>query len=170
MNTRKCLNETRYKNLNKLSKLHCFLSEINYTNTNMGIVKTAADSFHIKFTLNWQRCKETFILQMLFKASWNLFDNFLFLGMNVSTHGNNQTVISPPPPTPPASAGQCIICVERTIDSVLYQCGHMCVCNYCGLQLKMNGNHCPMCRAPIRDVIRAYQAQSDLWSAKSVGL
>jgi len=56
-------------------------------------------------------------------------------------------------------AGQCVICCERNVDTVLYHCGHMCVCNQCGLQLKMDGHKCPMCRAPIRDVIRAYQSQ-----------
>jgi len=56
----------------------------------------------------------------------------------------------------PIQRGQCVICVEQTVNTVLYQCGHMCVCNACGLQLKMNNQNCPMCRAPIRDVIRAY--------------
>lgn len=80
---------------------------------------------------------------------------------SVQVRPNNKTFWSQPPQSRTVAAGQCIICVERSIDSVLYQCGHMCVCNYCGLQLKLNGNHCPMCRAPIRDVIRAYQAQSE---------
>lgn len=57
----------------------------------------------------------------------------------------------------PAKEGHCIICLDKSIDSVLYQCGHMCVCLTCGLRLKDLGSHCPMCRAPIRDVIRAYK-------------
>ncbi|XP_065071416.1 uncharacterized protein LOC135696069 [Rhopilema esculentum] len=59
----------------------------------------------------------------------------------------------------PVSAGSCVICLDNQVDTVLYQCGHMCVCNMCGLQLKMDGHRCPMCRAPIRDVIKAYKAQ-----------
>ena len=61
----------------------------------------------------------------------------------------------------PAASGKCIICTERNVDSVLYQCGHMCVCLQCGIYLNMEGHKCPMCRAPIRDVIRAYQTQDD---------
>lgn len=59
----------------------------------------------------------------------------------------------------PIHAGQCVICIDRSVDTVLYQCGHMCVCHQCGLQLKMEGHKCPMCRAPIRDIIRAYKSQ-----------
>lgn len=57
----------------------------------------------------------------------------------------------------PAREGHCIICLDKSIDAVLYQCGHMCVCLACGLRLKDLGSHCPMCRAPIRDVIRAFK-------------
>jgi len=60
----------------------------------------------------------------------------------------------------PVSSGCCVVCCEREVDTVLYQCGHMCVCVTCGQQLKMDGHTCPMCRAPIRDVIRAYQTQT----------
>jgi len=64
-----------------------------------------------------------------------------------------------PPISTPVCTGQCVICIENTIDTVLYTCGHMCCCNQCGMQLKIDGQNCPMCRAPIRDVIRAYQTQ-----------
>lgn len=59
----------------------------------------------------------------------------------------------------PASEGSCLICLDSSVDTVLYQCGHMCVCLSCGMRLKGMGAHCPMCRAPIRDVIRAYRCQ-----------
>ena len=59
----------------------------------------------------------------------------------------------------PVSAGSCVICLDRQVDAVFYQCGHMCACHTCGLQLKMQGHKCPMCRAPIQDVIRAYKAE-----------
>jgi hypothetical protein len=71
------------------------------------------------------------------------------------------TATPPPPVSQPASEGQCIICLERSVDAVLYQCGHMCCCLSCGLRLRSMGAHCPMCRAPIRDVIRAYRCQRD---------
>nr|CAG4638338.1 EOG090X03H5 [Cyclestheria hislopi] len=62
-----------------------------------------------------------------------------------------------------AAAGECSVCYERPIDCVLYSCGHMCLCYVCALQLYRGGRSagqglCPICRAPIRDVIRAYRS------------
>lgn len=54
------------------------------------------------------------------------------------------------------SSGNCIICSEASIDCVVYRCGHMCVCMACGLELQGQGLKCPICRAPITEVIRAY--------------
>ena len=55
-------------------------------------------------------------------------------------------------------SGNCVICSEASIDSVVYRCGHMCVCMPCGLELKAQALKCPICRAPITDVIRAYSS------------
>jgi protein neuralized len=56
--------------------------------------------------------------------------------------------------------GECTICYEQQIDSVLYMCGHMCMCYRCAVQQwrGKGGGQCPMCRAPIRDVIRTYKS------------
>nr|CAG4644663.1 EOG090X03H5 [Leptodora kindtii] len=62
------------------------------------------------------------------------------------------------------AAGECTVCYERAVDCVLYSCGHMCLCYDCALQLyrgqRSAGGQglCPICRAPIRDVIRAYRS------------
>ncbi|XP_054264920.1 protein neuralized isoform X2 [Macrosteles quadrilineatus] len=58
------------------------------------------------------------------------------------------------------SGSECSICYERTIDSVLYMCGHMCMCYDCAVQQwrGKGGGHCPLCRAVIRDVIRTYKS------------
>lgn len=63
------------------------------------------------------------------------------------------------PPTP-GQLSECSICYERSIDSVLYMCGHMCMCYTCALQQwrGKGGGHCPLCRAAIRDVIRIYRS------------
>lgn len=54
---------------------------------------------------------------------------------------------------------ECLICCERTVDSVLYACGHMCVCSVCGGKLReMSNPSCPMCRSPIRDIIKIYHS------------
>ncbi|KAM7360682.1 E3 ubiquitin-protein ligase neur isoform 2-T2 [Cochliomyia hominivorax] len=57
------------------------------------------------------------------------------------------------------SAGaECTICYENQIDSVLYSCGHMCMCYDCAIEQwrGVGGGQCPLCRAVIRDVIRTY--------------
>ncbi|KJE94432.1 hypothetical protein CAOG_05075 [Capsaspora owczarzaki ATCC 30864] len=56
--------------------------------------------------------------------------------------------------------GNCAVCLEQPIDSLLYGCGHMCSCHACGLSLKIQGKSCPICRAPIKDVVKAYVASS----------
>lgn len=57
----------------------------------------------------------------------------------------------------------CTICYENPIDSVLYMCGHMCMCYECAIKhwggmANGGGGVCPLCRAPIRDVIRTYKS------------
>lgn len=53
--------------------------------------------------------------------------------------------------------GPCVICSQQ-VDSVLYRCGHMCVCGLCARQLKAQDQWCPMCRAPIEDIVRVYHS------------
>ncbi|XP_052001137.1 neuralized E3 ubiquitin protein ligase 1Ab [Xyrauchen texanus] len=72
----------------------------------------------------------------------------------------SSSLLSESPNTPSCCAitgEECLLCCERPVDSVLYACGHMCVCSICGGKLKeMSNPSCPMCRSPIRDIIKIY--------------
>ncbi|KAJ0966215.1 hypothetical protein J5N97_027353 [Dioscorea zingiberensis] len=56
----------------------------------------------------------------------------------------------------PTKKGNCCICYEMEVDSLLYRCGHMCTCFKCAHELLWSSGICPVCSALIVDVVRAY--------------
>ncbi|OIW18091.1 hypothetical protein TanjilG_01180 [Lupinus angustifolius] len=52
--------------------------------------------------------------------------------------------------------GNCCICYEERVNSLFYRCGHMCACLKCANELQWNSGKCPVCRAPIVDVVQVY--------------
>ncbi|XP_074640822.1 protein neuralized-like [Tubulanus polymorphus] len=54
---------------------------------------------------------------------------------------------------------ECVICYENITDTVLYACGHMCICSSCAGTLRKQRNPlCPICRQPVKDVIKIYRS------------
>ncbi|XP_041048868.1 E3 ubiquitin-protein ligase NEURL3 [Carcharodon carcharias] len=52
----------------------------------------------------------------------------------------------------------CIVCCSRKVDSVLYKCGHMCMCYGCGKKLLSGNSKCPICRQRIKEIIKTYRS------------
>uniref|UniRef100_UPI00398ED916 E3 ubiquitin-protein ligase NEURL3-like n=1 Tax=Pristiophorus japonicus TaxID=55135 RepID=UPI00398ED916 len=52
----------------------------------------------------------------------------------------------------------CIVCCSCRVDSVIYRCGHMCVCYGCGQKLVSSNSKCPICRQPIKEIIKTYRS------------
>lgn len=96
------------------------------------------------------------------------FENIIYINLDISFSAVTapSSPLSPPvSPTVPAlelppagKNGECTICFDQEVDTVIYTCGHMCLCNDCGLKLKRQINACcPICRRPIKDVIKTYR-------------
>lgn len=61
----------------------------------------------------------------------------------------------------PLEGGKCVICTEQESDTVFYECGHICACYLCSMNLKQKNHNCPVCRAPIKDILRTYKCGLD---------
>ena len=53
--------------------------------------------------------------------------------------GHTESVLS--------SSSECVICLTEPRDTTVIPCRHMCLCYECALQLRLNTNRCPICRA-----------------------
>ncbi|XP_026165566.1 E3 ubiquitin-protein ligase NEURL1-like [Mastacembelus armatus] len=113
-------------------------------------------------------------------CSGNLEPNLntpLNINLNSSLNSSYHTVFSSSTGTTPSSpfsshpesptfpscssswSDECTICYENMVDTVLYACGHMCLCYACGLKLKKMANACcPICRRTIKDIIKTYRS------------
>lgn len=52
---------------------------------------------------------------------------------------------------------ECIVCFEKPCDTVIYKCGHVCMCFACATSVRQQAPPlCPICRQVIEDVIRMF--------------
>lgn len=103
-------------------------------------------------------------------------DSDLAFSVNRSSSASESSLVTAPssPLSPPVSptlpsnetpsggggskGSECTVCFDQEVDTVIYTCGHMCLCYECGLKLKKQINACcPICRRPIKDVIKTYR-------------
>ncbi|MED6206012.1 hypothetical protein PIB30_118964 [Stylosanthes scabra] len=78
------------------------------------------------------------------------------LNRSAGSSGINELVSSDESKWECVRKGLCCICCESNIDSLLYRCGHLCTCSKCANELLQSKRKCPMCQAPVVEVIRAY--------------
>lgn len=102
------------------------------------------------------------MLQMMFSMQMDMQRSLRQeVASALATNTSNTTILS----TQPTNAGHCTICLTALADTVLYRCGHLCVCYVCGLNLQQttstHGVKCPICRAPVDDILRVYRSSRD---------
>ena len=96
-------------------------------------------------------------LNFFFKKSYLHRTYFLISGtLNTASAVETDTLNTS---TSSQNTTECIVCYEKVVDCVIYTCGHMCLCYECGLQQwrGRGAGICPMCRMPIRDIIRTFR-------------
>uniref|UniRef100_A0ABK0M596 Neuralized E3 ubiquitin protein ligase 1B n=1 Tax=Rattus norvegicus TaxID=10116 RepID=A0ABK0M596_RAT len=107
-----------------------------------------------------------------FSGSQDDSDSDMTFGVNQSSSASESSLVTAPssplsPPVSPAFSapepagsrnGECTVCFDSEVDTVIYTCGHMCLCHSCGLRLRRQARACcPICRRPIKDVIKIYR-------------
>ncbi|XP_019181669.1 PREDICTED: uncharacterized protein LOC109176729 [Ipomoea nil] len=95
----------------------------------------------------------------------NSVQNEVFAALNhysVSKDGNaacEDNLVKDEPKWDNVRKGICCLCCTSSIDSLLYRCGHMCTCSECAEKLVQEHGKCPMCEAPVAEMIQAYFIQ-----------
>lgn len=105
------------------------------------------------------------MLQLMFNMQVDMQRSIRQEVASALTNTRNPTTTATPVANNPVDAGRCTICLTAVADTVLYRCGHLCVCYTCGLHLQQARRveivKCPVCRAPVDDILRVYRSSRD---------
>merc|ERR550532_1409585 len=73
-------------------------------------------------------------------------------GAHKSDHNTGDNYPQEEEETDSLNAAECAVCMHYNSDTVIYDCGHCCLCYNCAHDLLRLKHHCPICRRPIKDV------------------
>ncbi|KAH3765143.1 hypothetical protein Pelo_2975 [Pelomyxa schiedti] len=82
---------------------------------------------------------------------------------STSASSDSAAAVQPSPKKPKVdgaqdntAAGECTICYDAKINTVIVPCGHLCVCFECSKLLKPKIHKCPICRTSISQIIKTF--------------
>ncbi|OHT06704.1 hypothetical protein TRFO_25164 [Tritrichomonas foetus] len=60
------------------------------------------------------------------------------------------------------SDGLCLICCSETASVVAFPCRHCCMCRECSERFATMSSHCPVCRAPVTELIECVTEENSI--------
>ncbi|KAG9413624.1 hypothetical protein AC1031_012850 [Aphanomyces cochlioides] len=88
--------------------------------------------------------------------------------LNIVIDYDSQQEIAPSAPSPSmefeederdlahSNREECVVCLDRIKQTVCVPCGHVAVCVPCADKLVRTSRKCPVCRAPVREVVKLF--------------
>eukprot|EP01120_Amphizonella_sp_Union-15-10_P010130 TRINITY_DN4005_c0_g1_i1.p1 TRINITY_DN4005_c0_g1~~TRINITY_DN4005_c0_g1_i1.p1 ORF type:complete len:335 (+),score=74.97 TRINITY_DN4005_c0_g1_i1:1-1005(+) len=55
---------------------------------------------------------------------------------------------------------ECVICISENRNTLVIPCRHLCLCHQCAEVLRFQSSKCPICRGPVRSLLRVQVSQS----------
>jgi len=63
---------------------------------------------------------------------------------------------------------ECVICLTELKDTVVIPCRHLCVCHQCAQVLHYQSNKCPICRGPVRSMLKIKISKEDTTNIQEI--